>query len=853
MIPKTLAIHGFLSYRQPVQIDFSGLHLACITGHNGAGKSSLLDAITWALFGQARARGDKVITLDEPAAEVAFTFDYEGNTYRIIRRLERGKGSALQFQVQREDQSWRTLSERSLRATQARIQSTLRLDYDTFTNAAFFLQGNADQFTQQTPGARKEILARILGLEAWETWRQRAAARRRQIEEERSRLDGSLAEIDRELAEEPQRRETLRALQAELETLQTRLQLHRQQLEQAREQAAGLESRRQTLAALRQALEQAEAAQRDRRQQLNALQQRLETYRQHVAQADEIRAAYAQLQTLRQELQAWEQRARQHQDYEARRTAPLNTLAAERARLQEAIAALEQRAQEAQQAAAELNTLQGDIARLKDEIAAGEARAQEVKTLRAAIDNDREQYAQLLAESQALKQKAKDLHLRIEHLQNHGEGQCPTCGRPLPPERREEILARLQTEGEAASEAFRSLRATLEALRQTIATREEEIQRRESQDNQQLQQNRIRLGRLETRAERLQETLARWQDEHQPQLHTLKRQLAEEAFAPQARALLAEIDRQIQELGYDAQAHAALRERLAALQEAEARHTELAAAEASLGQIEERITALQAEIAAAETTLHAQQETYNQQAADLAAAEAALPDLDTLENDLLRLQTDANAKNREVGIAEQRVRVLDDLRQRKREQQARREALSLQITRYQQLERAFGKNGVPALIIEQALPQIEAHANDLLARLSDGQMSLRFKTQADYKDKKRKDKKETLDIEISDSAGVRSYEMFSGGEAFRINFAVRLALSRVLAQRKGARLQMLVIDEGFGSQDTQGKQRLIEAINAIRDDFATILVITHLDDLKDAFPTRIEVQKTPSGFTVHIL
>jgi exonuclease SbcC len=95
--------------------------------------------------------------------------------------------------------------------------------------------------------------------------------------------------------------------------------------------------------------------------------------------------------------------------------------------------------------------------------------------------------------------------------------------------------------------------------------------------------------------------------------------------------------------------------------------------------------------------------------------------------------------------------------------------------------------------------------------------------------------------------------MFSGGEAFRVNFAIRLALSEVLAQRAGARLQTLVIDEGFGSQDTQGRQRLIEAINLVRHDFAKILVITHIDELKDAFPSRIEVEKTANGSTVSVM
>ncbi|MEK7787276.1 MAG: hypothetical protein AAB658_17890, partial [Chloroflexota bacterium] len=78
------------------------------------------------------------------------------------------------------------------------------------------------------------------------------------------------------------------------------------------------------------------------------------------------------------------------------------------------------------------------------------------------------------------------------------------------------------------------------------------------------------------------------------------------------------------------------------------------------------------------------------------------------------------------------------------------------------------------------------------------------------------------------------------------------ALSRLLARRAGAQLQTLIIDEGFGSQDTQGRERLVEAINAIQDDFQRILVITHLDDLKDAFPARIDIIKTPQGSQISV-
>ena len=82
---------------------------------------------------------------------------------------------------------------------------------------------------------------------------------------------------------------------------------------------------------------------------------------------------------------------------------------------------------------------------------------------------------------------------------------------------------------------------------------------------------------------------------------------------------------------------------------------------------------------------------------------------------------------------------------------------------------------------------------------------------------------------------------------------MRLALSRVLSHRAGAKLRTLVIDEGFGNQDAEGKQRLIEAINAVKEDFEKILIITHIEELKDYFSNRIEVTKTDSGSSVEVI
>jgi len=242
MIPLHLSLSGFLSYHDPVEIDFTSFDLACISGPNGAGKSSLLDAITWVLFAQARRRDDAVInTLTWKAsgqAQVSLVFAYEGNIYRVQRIKPRDKTMLLEFfilqqapmDVDRQSEAspplsslysplssgiWKPLTERTMRETEERIQQVLRLDYETFANASFFLQGKADQFTQQRPGDRKRILSSILGLEIWEEYRQRAFDRRRALETEVDGLDGRLQEIQAELAEERERLERQRQLQVE--------------------------------------------------------------------------------------------------------------------------------------------------------------------------------------------------------------------------------------------------------------------------------------------------------------------------------------------------------------------------------------------------------------------------------------------------------------------------------------------------------------------------------------------------------------------------------------------------------------------------------------------------------------
>src|SRR6185295_4990527 len=135
MIPLRLELTNFLAYCHPAPLDFAGIHVAVLTGENGAGKSSLLDAITWALWGRARAKTDsELVHQGQSEMRVEFTFALGENRYRVIRSKKVGRSAAglLDFQAVNPDGEWVTIGEATIPKTQEKIIRTLRLTYDTF-------------------------------------------------------------------------------------------------------------------------------------------------------------------------------------------------------------------------------------------------------------------------------------------------------------------------------------------------------------------------------------------------------------------------------------------------------------------------------------------------------------------------------------------------------------------------------------------------------------------------------------------------------------------------------------------------------------------------------------------------
>ena len=1014
MVPLRLRLTNFLSYGDDAPVlDLEDIHVACLSGGNGQGKSALLDAMTWAVWGEARKSSEarkpdaELLRVGARAMEVDFSFRVAGAEYRVVRSYTEtasGKSSkpGLELQV-RDGDGWQALTAESVRATQAAIDERVGIDYETFINSTFLLQGRSDEFTKKKPGERKEILGKILALDRYDRMAARAGQRwtrlrdrAKTLEAERERLDGVLEPV----AEwEAEREAVAQAVAQATEALaaatrdESRASAALAALDAAQREADALARALGDLGQRDARLAQEDATLADRAAQADALvagadqieadHERYEALRTQRADLDDkaglFRGVDAQRHALRLEMQqrtaqatakivalegalgtidhqiAADEQALQGRDQAQASLAAaqaaqadlrrLDAARAERDRLQARVESLDKqlaadkgalegsRAQivaEGKRLAAEVEAAGAvDTAALERQAAAGAAAAQRREALQ---EEGAAQSAAVTTLEARLEAVAKDrarVEARRRKLDASDDDTCPTCGGDLSPAHRREVvagydreLAELAAAAEHAHAERQRAAERRDALRAEYAGLGAAIEAGTAAASE-LQSARERRARLAEAAERL--------DTLRGDARRIGAQLAGETFSQEVRAEKAELETALAGDGYDGQAHertraaAALREHWAGqvralsvaaerlgqsradrarrsadletrraaldrgdhLEELQTRLAALDGQAASLGYDpaeHERVGRALQQLADAPRRLSALLDARRQRAelgerrarlaedrraigADRTARQASLDALqDTLAEraaaEAARARAAearqacagalAQAQGRLGALSERLARAERD-RQRRAELGRELRAVVKDRALYGHLRRAFGKNGIPSLIIEETLPEIEERANRLLERLSRGQTRVTLET---LKDKKTGGgTKETLDIQITDDQGAaRAYETFSGGEAFRVNFALRIALSQMLAERAGTQIRTLVIDEGFGTQDAEGLQSLIGAIRAIQDDFETILVITHLDEIKDAFPVRIEVRKEPvTGSTFDVI
>ena len=173
---------------------------------------------------------------------------------------------------------------------------------------------------------------------------------------------------------------------------------------------------------------------------------------------------------------------------------------------------------------------------------------------------------------------------------------------------------------------------------------------------------------------------------------------------------------------------------------------------------------------------------------------------------------------------------------------AEKDAAMARAGRLGVLERAFGKDGIPRLVLEGALPEIEADIAEVLARLSDTGIEVHLATTRATA----KGERETLEVVVRDEHGARPLELFSGGESLRVALAVNAALARLMRRRYGQGADLLFFDEP-AALDERGLRALVDWLFVLREEVGLVLVVTHLEEVAAAFDARLVVERDPDA------
>ncbi|MBE2225317.1 MAG: hypothetical protein IAF02_27525, partial [Anaerolineae bacterium] len=275
--------------------------------------------------------------LEDGTAEVAYTFALEDSTYRVIRRKRARKATKLELQILTggdvADGKWKALSETKVRETEEAIVTLLHMNYDTFINASFLLQGKADEFTTKTPGKRKEILADLLGVSQWDQYRDLAAEKRKAAETAVLLLDAQMGDIAAELEEEEPRKLALATAEEVRTAIAARLADKEKLLAQLRLVETAVQQQQATIKNLESNLARAQTSLTNlQKTQAQRLQEQA-SYQAVLAESAAIAAAFAAYEEAEAALRDWQAKADTFNAFQREKHAHDLTITQERSRL----------------------------------------------------------------------------------------------------------------------------------------------------------------------------------------------------------------------------------------------------------------------------------------------------------------------------------------------------------------------------------------------------------------------------------------------------------------------------------------------------------------------------------------
>ncbi len=793
MRPRKLHLEGFTCFADPVDIDFTPMDVFVICGPTGAGKTTLIDALCYALYGRIpRHDGtSQLMSHNRDRMVVSLEFDAAGERYRVLRSInvtrrskrdgsEEVRRAPSPVQLERyvaAAGAWQP-EEGRVREIDAVIERIVGLDFKGFTRCVLLPQGRFQEFLAGESKDRREVLTELLDVDIYgrimQTANARAAAHAKEADGIQRRLDedyrdATVEALDACRAELEQTRPALGAAKEQRDALVQGTTLARGVMDARKRQRERESARDAKRAEMEERAREAETGQR----QLAALRAAVTEAERELAEVAYDAKAHAALAVALDRAKDVERKTEQ---LAAAKRAAADTSAAEAA---EAAAGEREQAREAAVAALELATGR------REQMQRAEAAAH----VRAGL-------------------KPGDV--------------CPVCGG---------AVGKLPKDGKV------DLKAADKAVRDAEAARK--------RADEAFTNARLAVERAKQQLARAAADVARIETEVAEATSALKAALPR-GLAADVAAIAAALEQQ-----------AAAEKTFTSLRKSiDDARAELAELEPHVAESDEKIKALKVEAEALDAEARsamADAEGAKKSLIKLAKkwqwaeALALIDDKKDPSALLAKALTDGNAEVDRLTAAltalEERERRIETATERAAELREELEALRARSELLRQLAHLLRADQFQEFVITEAMGILAAAATEHLQTLFP-----RFAIDVDGS--------EFLVTDHWQADQRRSARTLSGGETFVASLALALALSERLPELRsaaGATLESLFLDEGFGSLDPETLETVITALEGLRSEDRMVGIITHVPELARRIETRIEVTPSPASSTVQVV
>jgi hypothetical protein len=855
MVPVRVHLEGFLSYREPAVLDFSGRNLWLLWGRNGVGKSTVFDAITFALFGEGRFGGRNVREyLNHHCSQMSVAFDFDLGAERF--RVKRTAGSQSTFQVftldpEREDRATPVPGTHTAAGFKSWVEDNFPLDSFTFSAAALLKQGGAEVLLAADATDRRKFMAKVVNLRPYINLQMEVSAKAVRLKNEVATLRAMSADVEKKATG------LVRAVRAEFalpETqypdapLWTTVTRVRDRLARTTEELeveiTGLEAARDGLVGL-------VAPGSLLSQQERAIIERAKLIQQSVAFDDTLGRA-----------EVIEERAE--------RFALLTAVADAASRFVAARNEFLEADQDAARARAEAERAQQEEERLTQERPGAEKAVEAARVARDAAHYE-------LARAEA---RCTEIQNRLRLLEsNKDRPECAACGQPLSPGHVAEERQRLRESESTAAAACTAAAAAFGTRETELVTAERNLNdidagirsAGERRSNARAAQTvaEARRERAGADAQAACGALAEIQGAAKaaPWAATLIAAATTESEAPDktAPSLISLLrSGEPPSAGADPGSDIALlRAELAALAGADAEKETLDAARTEAEKLAARIAALEADIRSADALLDPGGDGNARLEAERARLKALRDEIrESLKTEEARIREGDGAAAALRGFTALAGRVvaaakaaLERVRSEEASARERREAAreyggtlaSLQTDMealeatlretlrafllHDTLARKLDEGNLQAVLRDRAEAAIVANADVILQRLSGGSLRLERNANSD----------EALDLCVRDfEKGDRAMRpaALSGSQKFRLAVALALGIGQYAAAGSAGGVESVIVDEGFGSLDREGRERMIEELSRLSTLLKRVVVVSHQEEFENAFPNQ---------------